>query len=804
MIIDNTLGGLEKINEVVSRKGNTLYIMKGIFTEFCRKNRNDRIYTPEKFLPHLSELLERKELLKVVYGEFDHPDVFDTSLSRISHTVHNAWYVKEENRVDGEIRLTSTFYGKEARSLVDDDLPIFVSSRAAGVTESNGEVTVKKLFTYDAVADPGFSSARMELKNMNESLGFNENVNFRIFDMSEESKINELFNMDKNENATQFKMEEFKTYLDGELSKTQKSIEETLKSKNFDPDKLNRLYEEFESLNHGQKKITEYLDLMADTVNVLIEENKKLTKRNEKLEEKVEKTKDKTKDLVKHNDYLAESLEKTMAYLGYVVESTDKVIDYQKYIAEKLDNGISFIEYVAENVEHTIKYSEYIAENYDKIVDYTEYIAENLDKNIAYTEYVAENLDNAIDYAEYIGENAEKIIDYTQYIAENVDNAIRYTEYVGENADNSIKYTEYVAENVTDVMAYQKYQAEVQDRHIDFTNKLVEKLNATGTLVTEAMEDLKSDNPEQYYEDQPKPEGGEETPAPPTEETPAQTEEPTNVEEPKPEEGQPEEGQAEEGKPEDIEGVNAEEVQGEGGEEESEIGIVPGMVVQIDDDKTGEVLATNDETGIVVVKMGETGEAQEIEESRVKFLSNGKLYENENKLHTEAKNLILEFKKREASKVEDPHFLLFLTEKQKASYYGLTPEDKEKVNFAMNENKGNYTNANEVLSIIQRAIAKQTRPLNEMLVENIPSDLKPLWEKLNPKVQEGILSGAQFYTNLTEDKIESFWVTRDLETYVSNSNAGKKVLNENINTYDNGKLSDEQLESMKNIILNRF
>ena len=154
MIIDNTLGGLEKINEVVSRKGNTLYIMKGIFTEFLKKNRNDRIYTPEKFLPHLSELLERKELLKVVYGEFDHPDVFDTSLSRISHTVHNAWYVKEENRVDGEIRLTSTFYGKEARSLVDDDLPIFVSSRAAGVTESNGEVTVKKLFTYDAVGDP--------------------------------------------------------------------------------------------------------------------------------------------------------------------------------------------------------------------------------------------------------------------------------------------------------------------------------------------------------------------------------------------------------------------------------------------------------------------------------------------------------------------------------------------------------------------------------------------------------------------------------------------------------------------------
>jgi len=802
MIIDNTLGGLEKINEVVSRKGNTLYIMKGIFTEFLIKNRNERIYTPEKFLPHLSELLERKKLLKVVYGEFDHPDVFDTSLTRISHTIQNAWYVKENNRVDGEIRLTSTFYGKEARALVDDDLPIFVSSRAAGVTESNGEVTVKKLFTYDAVADPGFSSARMELKNMNESLGFNENVNFRIFDMSEESKINELFNMENNENRTQEKMEEFKEYLDEQLVKTEKSIEETLKTKNFDPEKLTRLYEEFESLSHGQKKMAEYLDHIADSINVLIEENKELKKTNEKLEIKVEKTKDRTKDLVKHNDYLAESLEKTMDYLGYVVESTDKVIDYQKYIAEKLDNGISFIEYVAENVDYTIKYSEYIAENYDKIVDYTEYVAENLDKNIAYTEYVAENLDNAIDYSEYIGENAEKIIDYTQYIAEHVDNAIRYTEYVGENVDNSIRYGEYVAEEVTDVMAYQKYNAEVLDRTIDYTKQIVEKLNSSeGLPLNEAigeMDDMTTDDPTAYYD---KPE-----------ETEEETEEPTNVEEPvetSDEETQDEtqdeiqdEIQDETQDEEDIEGVNTEEIQDEEGED-SEMGIVPGMVVKIDDDKTGEVLATNDDNKIVVVKIGETGETEEIDESRLTIIGTGKIYESEEKLHTDVQNLILAAKERKASKVEDPHFLLFLNEKQKVNYFNLTPEDKERVNFAMNENKGKYTNAGEVLSIIQKAITKSTQSLGEMLVENIPSDLKPLWESLNPKVQEGILSGAQFYTNLTEDKVESFWVTRDLQDYASRTNASKKVLNENIDSYDNFKLSDEQLEAYKNI-LNRY
>ena len=820
MIIDNALGGLEKINEVVTRKGNTLYIMKGIFTEFNIRNRNDRVYTAEKFLPHLSELLERKNLLKVVYGEFDHPDVFDTSLSRISHTIQNAWFIKESNRVDGEIRLTSTFYGKEARALVDDDLPIFVSSRAAGVTESNGEVTVKKLFTYDCVADPGFSSARMVLtKNMNESLGFNENLNFRIFEISEEQKINELFNMDKNENATQFKLEEFKDYLDGELLKTKKAIDETLTSKSFNPEKLSRLYEEFETYSEGQKQMVQYLDEMAETINVLIQDNKKLKKTNEKLEEKVEKTKAKTKLIIEHNDHIAEAVEKTIGYIDYHAGITDQLIDYQKYIAEKLDNGISFIEYVAEQTENTIKYSEYVAENFDKIADYANYIAEHLDHNIMYAEYVAETVDNLVDYTEYIGDETDKIVEYTQYIAEHVDNAIRYGEYVAEQTDHGIRYSEMVAENLTDTMAYQKYQAEVQDRHIDFTNKLVEKLNEKGTLITETLGDMKADDPSLYYEEKPVVEaiGEEPTPAPAQtetpvqnpEETPAQTDEtPAQTDEtPAQTDETPTEIPAQDGTttPEDIEGVNAQETQPQ---EEEELGITPGMIVKVGEDeeaRTGEVLATDDGNKIVVVKMGDTGEEEEVAQENVHILGTTKIYENKNQITNDIKKLIKAAKEREAAKTEDPHFLLFLTEKKKAAYYGLTTEQKEKVNFVMNENKGSYSNEGDVLQLMQKALFKPTQTLNEMLVENIPSDLKPVWEKLNPKVQGSILESAQFYTDLdlnSENKVESFWKTRDL-LRCAQENSAKKVLNENINSYDNYSLSDEQLEHMKNV-LNRY
>jgi len=199
LIVENSTNSLIRESQSNSKD----YILNGIFTEFGVKNRNERIYTADKFIPALDELNERMNSLGAVYGEFDHPDVFDTSLARASHIITKAQYVQEKNLVAGEIRLLSTYWGKEAKALVDDGCPVFVSSRAAGITESDGSVSLKKLFTYDIVADPGFASAKMSVKVLNESLGYtNPKSNFRIYEMSDESKINELFNMNKNEFVT--------------------------------------------------------------------------------------------------------------------------------------------------------------------------------------------------------------------------------------------------------------------------------------------------------------------------------------------------------------------------------------------------------------------------------------------------------------------------------------------------------------------------------------------------------------------------------------------------------------------------
>jgi hypothetical protein len=446
LIVENSTNSLIREN-ASDRKD---YVLGGTFTEFGVKNRNERIYTADKFLPALDELNERMNSLGAVYGEFDHPDVFDTSLARASHVITKANYVKEQNIVSGEIRLLSTYWGKEAKALVDDGCPVFVSSRAAGITESDGSVSLKKLFTYDIVADPGFASAKMSVKVLNESLGYtNPKSNFRIYEMSDESKINELFNMNKNEFVTKQQLTDYSKYLVNEIASTKKEVKTAISKGDMHPKKLEQLLEYYEELNETNSKVVKYLDYLAEKIQVMVNENKSLRSTTEKL--------------AKHNDYLAENLEKAINYTEYVAENLDKNIEYSEYLAENLDKNISYSEYIAENLDKNISYSEYLAENLDKNIAYSEYLAENLDKNIAYSEYIAESLDKNIAYSEYLAEHVDNSIAYSEYLAEHVEGNIAYSEYIAEHLDDNIAYSEYIAENL--------------DKSISYQGLIVEKLN---------------------------------------------------------------------------------------------------------------------------------------------------------------------------------------------------------------------------------------------------------------------------------------------------------------------------------------
>lgn len=701
---------IENSNErlTVNESTQNRVVLEGIFTEFDIKNRNERIYTASEFVPHVSEMMDRKNW-GVIYGEFDHPDVFDISMKYVSHTIESATFNKEKNRIDGEIRLLSTQWGKEAKAIIEDGCPLFVSSRAAGVTESNGLVKLKKLFTYDIVADPGFTSAKMSIKSLNESFGFSDNTNFKIveankdsigmltdkydkasntkiFDLSDTEKTNELFNMNKKDFVTRKQLADYSNYLTGEISKIETIITSQIKESKSVENKgdIEKLAHYLEEVHKQQSSVIKYLDYLAEKVSVSIN-------KGEKLEEK-----------------------------------TNKIVEYSNYLAESLDKSIDYSNYIAEQLDKSIEYSEYVAENLDKSIDYSNYLAESLDKNIAYSEYIAENLDKNIAYSEYIAEALDKNIAYSEYIAEHLDANIGYTEYLAENLDANIGYAEYLAESIDSAINYSEYVAECADKTMSYANMIAEKFNtASGSILTESILTAK-----EYLI--------------------------------------------------------------------SEKNVVPAQTLnESTETSTEETVSEEEEIATPTEEVKEEEETTEvpIEETKKVEIKNENYTEGE--ITSQINILIEEAKKREASKDKKPAFFAFLTPQDIETFESLTDEDQEKSKVALNESVGYYSNR-DVLNIIKQAI-EVSKPSNEqVLLEVMPEDIKPIWESLDNSGKKSILAQARYYDLSTDDLKNYFWTTRKFNTSLNESKAN---LIETSNPFESTeRLSEEQI----NFFTNRF
>jgi len=354
-----------KSNLSMTKDADGSVVLEGVFTEIGVKNKNNRIYEEAEVLPHINELKEKVKTNKLL-GELDHPKDFDISLSNVSHVIEDLEYDKDKKQVLGRIRLLNTSKGKEAQALIEDGIPLHISSRAAGTVDEAGKVKIKKFFTYDLVADPGFENA--ELSKVNESYGFGDTEGLYIYEMSEtEDEINKT-------------------------NKTDLTMENT-SDKFVTVDDFN--------------KYTEYVKNTLDSVKESANSNndeliEKLVKYTEHIAEKVNQVTD-------YTEYLSENLDKSISHSDYLAENIDKIKNYASYLGEELDSSIQYTEHVAEQADKGIAYSNYLGESLDKGIKYSEYVAEKVDQNIAYSEYLGENVDKSIKYSEYIAENVAAV-----------------------------------------------------------------------------------------------------------------------------------------------------------------------------------------------------------------------------------------------------------------------------------------------------------------------------------------------------------------------------------------------------------
>ena len=354
-----------KSNLNMTKDADGSVVLEGVFTEIGVKNKNNRIYEEAEVLPHIKELQEKVKTNKLL-GELDHPKDFDISLSNVSHVIEDLSYDENKKQVLGRIRLLNTSKGKEAQALIEDGIPLHISSRAAGTVDEAGKVKIKKFFTYDLVADPGFENA--ELAKVNESYGFGDTEGLYIYEMAEtEDEINKTNKTDlimENTSDKFVTVEDFNKYTEY-VKNTLDSVKESANSNN---DEL-------------MEKLVKYTEHIAEKVNQVTD----------------------------YTEYLSENLDKSISHSDYIAENVDKIKNYASYLGEELDSSIQYTEHVAEQADKGIEYSNYLAEKLSKGIDYSEYVAETVDKNIAYSEYLGESLSKSIKYSEYIAENANTV-----------------------------------------------------------------------------------------------------------------------------------------------------------------------------------------------------------------------------------------------------------------------------------------------------------------------------------------------------------------------------------------------------------
>ncbi|NPV12802.1 MAG: hypothetical protein HPY57_13535 [Ignavibacteria bacterium] len=393
-------------------------------------------------------------------------------------------------------------------------------------------------------------------------------------------------------------------------------------------------------------------------------------------------------------------------------------------------------------------------------------------------------------------------------------------EYIAEHVDNNIAYSEYIAENVSDTQAYMNYIAEGLDNTIESikSSKIFEAGNQMQIPNMRQVSDI-----DKYYdEDDDFIQKSQIQEPDETDDEPVQTQAQLKVQvqsQPKDQvQSQPKDqvqsqpkNQIQSQPKNQVQSQPKNQVQSQPNEIDSEmpdsiegepvgaqVQLVPGATVSIED-RTGEILASNPSTGILVVKMADNNELVEVHESKVNLIGD-RIMETENSLKSYIGNLITETKKRKASENQEPHFVQFLTEKNKKAWYGLTSEDKEKVIFTINESKEPIYTENQVLYAIKNALSVQ-KTFEDVLIENMPSELKPIWEKLNENYKKSIINSAKLYPDLTTpSRMEKFWESRRLESYTK-INESKQILNEN-RVVDNTSLSDEQIDAFISKIKN--
>ena len=186
-MVFETLGKVSNL-QVQEGAGKNEVRLSGVFGVCGVRNNNKRIYNKENY-GMMVEALQRTIDTEGCPGELEHPNTMNITLENVSHKIESI-QMNEDGTITGTILLLNTPKGQIAKAIVEGGLPLYISSRGAGSIDESGNVTLSTIKTYDLVGTPGFSQAKLSLKENQQFESLNEsmddgNIMFAIVEKDE-------------------------------------------------------------------------------------------------------------------------------------------------------------------------------------------------------------------------------------------------------------------------------------------------------------------------------------------------------------------------------------------------------------------------------------------------------------------------------------------------------------------------------------------------------------------------------------------------------------------------------------------
>ena len=256
-----TLGKVSDLTVQESKNPSEGVRLSGVFGVCGVKNQNNRIYDKANYAA-MVESLQKVIATEGCPGELEHPNNFNINLENVSHKIESI-EMNEDGTITGTILLLNTPKGKIAQAIVEGGLPLYISSRGAGTITNEGRVNLTSLKTYDLVGTPGFSQAKLTLKenqtveSLNESLD-DGNIMWAIVEGDDSS--DDLLDLDSDDKKSDDKKKEDKEEEKKSEEKLDDSEKEEKKKKDNKDNKDSKV---------TMEELKKSIDALADKVTTL-------------------------------------------------------------------------------------------------------------------------------------------------------------------------------------------------------------------------------------------------------------------------------------------------------------------------------------------------------------------------------------------------------------------------------------------------------------------------------------------------------------------------------------------------------